>query len=590
MGDEAQEHARLKETVLQHLTLPKGLVDGERGLYVRGCEGASFPLHLREGETADFRTHFNLIPIRKLRELAGIDSIDLVLDFEGDIAVEACFLGEAERTESLRIQSGVPSRIDIPEGSLLGISATAGKNGATLAGGRFTVHPEKTKYVKLALVVTTFRHERITEAKAAAISDFLSGCPETDGHLSVIIVDNGRTLSPDDVPGCILIPNENLGGSGGFARGMVEAMGDGNVTHIALNDDDAVLDPEVLFRTVSWFSIIPPDSGVCIGGAMLNLDRPTVVHEAGATYHQWYFLWNNHEVDVSGIDGNLELDRSKKADYSGWWYFALPRELVEENGYPLPLFFKDDDVEYGVRLGADVEIIPGISVWHPSYLSKYSDVNAYYYVRNMLVLGCTTGDMTGDDLERIFDKPLVEAAGYRYLSADLMLRGIEDFLKGPDAVFSMMGEGMIQSEDPVFEDGPSVEARLRPRRSVRTRGRGFRILTLNGLLLPSAGDVETDFIETRTEFFYRAGKAAYVKNGRGCLCERSLRRTLSIVWRTLRLRSKARKAFPRLKEEYADSLEKYSSREFWKSFWKERADVLPRRPRVFGRLPSRFRV
>jgi len=45
-----------------------------------------------------------------------------------------------------------------------------------------------------------------------------------------------------------LIPNKNVGGSGGFARGLVEALQENTYSHFLFMDDDIELDSESIYR------------------------------------------------------------------------------------------------------------------------------------------------------------------------------------------------------------------------------------------------------------------------------------------------------------------------------------------------------
>ena len=54
------------------------------------------------------------------------------------------------------------------------------------------------------------------------------------------------------------------------------------------------------------------------------------------------------DVDVTETTRSVRVD----AAYNGWWSCLIPSEVVAAIGYPLPLFFQWDDIEYGLRAGA----------------------------------------------------------------------------------------------------------------------------------------------------------------------------------------------------------------------------------------------
>ena len=49
-----------------------------------------------------------------------------------------------------------------------------------------------------------------------------------------------------------IVTNPNLGGAGGFARGLWEHRRRGQATHVLFMDDDVAFEPEVIARTVAF--------------------------------------------------------------------------------------------------------------------------------------------------------------------------------------------------------------------------------------------------------------------------------------------------------------------------------------------------
>ena len=80
----------------------------------------------------------------------------------------------------------------------------------------------------------------------------------------------GSRLSHVDQP--------NLGGSGGFARGMFEASYHGDSPYVMLLDDDVVVEPEGLRRAVVFAAMAKRP--IAVGGHMLNRAEPTVLHSS----------------------------------------------------------------------------------------------------------------------------------------------------------------------------------------------------------------------------------------------------------------------------------------------------------------------
>ena len=91
------------------------------------------------------------------------------------------------------------------------------------------------------------------------------------------MVDNGRTLSAEEIQTehVMVHPNLNVGGAGGFTRGMLEAMDHKEKpTHVLLMDDDVMILPESLIRTYNLLKIVRPEyEHHFISGAMLSMKR-----------------------------------------------------------------------------------------------------------------------------------------------------------------------------------------------------------------------------------------------------------------------------------------------------------------------------
>ena len=114
----------------------------------------------------------------------------------------------------------------------------------------------------------------------------------------MFVVDNGRTLPAVELSDELVtvIPNNNVGGAGGFARGMISALEDErSFSHVLLMDDDVRMSPESIKRTFNLLSLVSDAySDAFINGAMLKLSEPDVQYE-----------------DVAHVLNNGQFDRCK---------------------------------------------------------------------------------------------------------------------------------------------------------------------------------------------------------------------------------------------------------------------------------------
>ncbi len=147
-----------------------------------------------------------------------------------------------------------------------------------------------------------------------------------------------------------VVEQGNYGGTGGFTRSILEARAIDGATHMLLMDDDAVTEPESVFRAAAFQALAREDIGV--GGQMLDMLRPMEVYESGALLDPASLgvttpIHRLHAVPQDSLARFLEVSY---IHYNAWWFFAFPLRLVDKVGLPLPVFIRGDDVEFGYRL------------------------------------------------------------------------------------------------------------------------------------------------------------------------------------------------------------------------------------------------
>ncbi|MGQ0575766.1 MAG: glycosyltransferase [Pseudonocardia sp.] len=238
----------------------------------------------------------------------------------------------------------------------------------------------------------------------------------------------------------------NLGGAGGFTRGIYECTaGEAGGHHDALlMDDDVLLEPEILVR-LTGFAAHTTHPAI-VGGQMLNLLHPTHLH-VSAEYGDPERLVTGmpvadavQDADLLGLDENdlpMVQDRRVDTEYNGWWACLIPASIVREIGYPLPVFFQWDDVEYGYRArahGYPTVTLPGAGLWHADFGWKdWDEWHRYFNLRNSLI---TAALRTGFSVRKVQSAVAHLLARYivemHYGLTATLLTAVEDFLAGPD--------------------------------------------------------------------------------------------------------------------------------------------------------------
>jgi galactofuranosylgalactofuranosylrhamnosyl-N-acetylglucosaminyl-diphospho-decaprenol beta-1,5/1,6-galactofuranosyltransferase len=243
----------------------------------------------------------------------------------------------------------------------------------------------------------------------------------------------------------------NLGGAGGFGRGMYEVTEHGSAhANVLLMDDDVLCEPEIAIRLSAFANrTIEP---TIVGGQMLRLLHPTMLL-AGAEYADFAGLVPGKVVQgaLDDVDLTAEAededgvptgkpnrgDRRVDADYNAWWSCLIPAEVVAKVGLPLPLFFQWDDVEYGYRAraaGFATATLPGAGLWHADFDWKDLDKwNEYFAVRNALIVSTLHAEIDPKQTARVIVARITRyLLSMQYGLAATLLKSVEDYLRGPE--------------------------------------------------------------------------------------------------------------------------------------------------------------
>lgn len=243
----------------------------------------------------------------------------------------------------------------------------------------------------------------------------------------------------------------NLGGAGGFNRGILEitAAASSAATaesapdvNVVVMDDDILCEPESIVRLSSFAdNTIQP---LLVGSQMLLLSETYRVLMSS----EWEALdeLKAGRVGAHGKTGFSALvhhqDIRTDAGWNGWWSCLLPAEAVAAAGLSLPLFFQWDDIEFGIRArkaGFPTVTLPNAGVWHADFhLKDYDDWSRYFSWRNALIVAALHGPFDPKSLAAVVAKEIgAHIAAMRYGLAATFLLAVNDFLRGPE----ILGDG-----------------------------------------------------------------------------------------------------------------------------------------------------
>jgi GT2 family glycosyltransferase len=331
-----------------------------------------------------------------------------------------------------------------------------------------TIEKQAIRPVNIALNTTTFQKEdyildnlsQIQKQIFDVVSDEV-GLNSLGQHLFVNVIDNGRSLDKEKIDTeCIHVyGNPNVGGAGGFTRGMIETLKlrESKVftaTHVLFMDDDVEVLPESFKRTYALLSILKEDyQDYFISGAMLDsLDGVTQYEDTGfisqnkdIVYFPTKSSYNlMFEKDV--LRNDLEYPMANQ--YGAWWYCVVPMKFISEDSMSLPIFYRGDDIEFSIRNQAKFITLNGIAVWHlPFYTKKSKALENYLVPRNSLIIQSVNGFAPEIDyLEKYRELYKKELRMFNYGAAEQVLDAIADYLQGPEYIATLNGIEVLKRE------------------------------------------------------------------------------------------------------------------------------------------------
>lgn len=445
------------------------------GLYIQCNEAVSIEGQegnkkavLSQGGMLSSSSYFNSFYEKYYVKYTTIRSIDYLLKLEGDFKVSV-YREASEKTGREMISEEKFANCQLSNSVKLSIALLEDNNAGRIyieiiclgeqgvfEGGWIVTDEQKSKEVSLAIVICTFKKEDYIANTLDAIfqDEFLR-----DKNFSVFVIDNGRTLDKANIsdPRLRLISNKNAGGSGGFTRGLVEALEEDIYSHFLLMDDDIELESESICRLFALHEYAKSD--FAIAGGLLNLQKKHVLYEAGARYSEdaktrgfapGSLTALNHNIDLQTTDSLNQLLIEEDTDYGGFWFFSFSREIVDKIKLPLPLFIKIDDIEFCLRikrfLSLPIVTFPSIAVWHQPASAKNLNWETYYYARNDLITYAIHFAPqyipTVSHLTKAITQSLLKSDLDR---AHMLIKAFEDYLKGADFLKDSDPETLHQS-------------------------------------------------------------------------------------------------------------------------------------------------
>lgn len=599
-------------------------------LYCRSNQPVVFDKLIHEWKmydagTFDFSTYFNSLSVMKLKRYTRATGFTLHLELKGAACKVLQTMGDAFAHDPIPVEGASKKleastnwqTVDLPltvtdDMVIVGfIIKTEGTVSIRNSYYELDVDGELND-VELVLSTTTFKKEAFIERNIDLVKNQIIGSNDSIAdHFHMYVMDNGRTLDAEKLSGdrIQVIPNDNVGGAGGFTRGMITAMEQNpKATNILLMDDDVAVSPESIKRTYNLLRILKPEHREdMISGAMLN-------YEIGED--QWEDIGNmTQQGTFAGCKPPLRLTLfedliynemytptkwQRNNMYAAWWYCCIPISVIEKNGLPLPVFVRCDDAEYGIRCKTGFITMNSLCVWHMSFFERYNAaVERYQTTRNTMIAQATCGMAPGADFMReLHNNIRLELKKFGYANAELCLDAFEDFLKGPSFIkkpgqaeqsfmaanrnkeqlvdFATLQAQANQDPELAGFDIKEIDRQLiegdKPRslperledlitdnnqRYIKKDGTGYAVIPLQGWLYP-AGAIRGKHKLVVLDWY----------NRKGTIRVKDVKRYQQIKKRYARDLKYYKANIERIRKEYAEVRSELTSLEYWKNYLK----------------------
>ena len=426
-------------------------------------------ISISAGEMRSFGTYFNAFPASYWRRWTPVRAVRLTIRAHGSgqiVVYRSNARGSIQRQDHAVIDGAGEAVFDLPltafgDGGWYWFDAYAGPGALAIESAEWTADAALARtHGTFSIAMTTMNKVEYCLENIRTLADD----QELRELLDVMYVvdqgsdrlhDHADDLAPlqEAMGGQLrIIEQGNIGGSGGFSRGMYEAATAGTSTYVMNCDDDIVIEPESFLRMMAFADFA--SKPMIVGGHMFDLNNRSVLHTFGEVVDPWRIQPAlphsdgelGHDFAQEPLMSTPWLHRRADVDYNGWWCCLIPTETVRSIGLSLPVFIKWDDAEYGLRAkkaGYPTVSLPGAGVWHVAWGDKDDLVGwqAYFHERNRLITALLHSpyERGGRVIRESQYMDIKHLISMQYFTETGRLRAQQDLLAGPDALHPSIG-------------------------------------------------------------------------------------------------------------------------------------------------------
>jgi UDP-galactopyranose mutase len=351
-------------------------------------------LRVPAGVRASFATYFNAFPASYWRRWTVVEQVELLVVVRGAATVtvyRSTASGSSERVTTTTVEADDEPLRELTFFLPLDRFQDGGWYWFDVAAGRADAVLEEAEWRAVGVSGPAARLEEPPGTVSLGITTFnrpaylldlvrqFGAAPDTMAIVDeVVVVDQGTKKVRDQASFAEataalgsrlrIVEQANIGGSGGFARGMLEALQAGRSRYVLLIDDDVVAEPECLLRGAAFADLCRKPTvvggphaqpGVTVAPAQLRRGRAAVALPLGT---------GRPRVGGPRLQGiGPALDRVDAPPHRRRLQRLVdvphPVEVLQKVGLSLPLFIKWDDA--GVRPASRQGRLPdGVAARH----------------------------------------------------------------------------------------------------------------------------------------------------------------------------------------------------------------------------------
>jgi hypothetical protein len=514
----------------------------------------------RDGNVVSYATYFNSFSIYKWLKYTKLDNVAIQVSVRGKaklLLYEYCLADGKTQCKILSEHTAEGDTIcayDVKFDSFVfAFGFEPITPGAELVSGEYISDVSTVTDVNIIIAMATNHREKYVSKLIETLTDALFSDQDSPlyGHLQINITDNARTLCVSNTEFIHTFEQDDLGGSGGVVRSIIEGLYHNKMkfTHILILDDDIDLDFDTLILLFSFLRILKPeyyDRQIC--GAMFRNDQKSIQFDSGAVFKGIGVESKKRNLDMTRFENVLFNEIEEKVEYAAWFFCCMSVKVYKEKGFSFPAFMKLDDAEYGVRMGKNQITLNGIMVWHDNFESKYGIGNLYYAIRNELIAGTMHRRIRKADYMWVTAvRAIYLALTHRYEYAFVSCKAAEDFLNGIEWLAEL--DVKKNYEELMSKDYKQFEYHARNKHKISSR------------IFP---------MKNRVSFFrcMFSRRAVFLNEytGKAFIVEFSFDKLLNCLMRLLKTEVCILRDFTRIANEYFTRKGEITSREFWDKY------------------------